>query len=109
MPKKDSIYLEAVNLFSKFVAQEEDFLRLTACLNPEEREIIGYCKAYKIFSGKTPFTEFLEKKVIPAFVIIGMSRWDRSELSDLGFKIADSDSVSMSLKNLFKKGSSIGK
>lgn len=95
MVKQNDFMLYAQKLLSQKVAKFDKFLSLTACLNIEERELIGYCRAFtKLFPANKEFNEFLEKKIIPAFVVIGQSKWFRSELTDLGFKLSDKNTKS---------------
>lgn len=70
----------------------EPFFNQTACLHPQEREIIGYCEAYiSMFGEKDEFAKYLKKKVIPALQKIGIARWPRTELTDLGLAISAKD------------------
>lgn len=96
---KDSLLLQTVKLLSQRLAIIEPFFNETSCLHPEEREVIGYCQAYIEMFGKDTFTRFLKKRAIPALQKIGIARWPRTELTDLGLRISnkDTESVDMSL------------
>lgn len=92
MPRKDSFLIQAFNYLSQKVAEIEPFYNLTACLNPEERELIGFCKAYSImFPEDKDFNMFLEEKITPMLKAIGISKWPRGEITDLGLRLGRGD------------------
>lgn len=89
---RDSLLLQIHQLLSQRLSKIEPFLRDTACLHPEEREITGYIEAYiRMFGKKNPFSEFLLNQAKPAIEAIGMSKWQRTELTDLGLRISDKE------------------
>lgn len=96
---KDSLLLQTIKLLSQRLAMLEPFFNKTACLNPEERELIGYCAAYcEMFKDSDPeFIEYLQQKVIPALTKIGIARWPRTELTDLGLRISNRDEETITL------------
>jgi hypothetical protein len=78
---------------SERVGKREEFksLQETACVHLEEREQIGYIRAFNIICGEDgdkDFKEFLEKKGIPALVEIGRGRWYRDTITDLGLALS---------------------
>ena len=105
---KDSLLLQTIKLLSQRLAIIEPFFNQTACLHPQEREIVGYCEAYiEIFGDNDNFSKFLKEKAIPALQKIGISRWHRTELTDLGLRISNKDMQDVELAYLsdmdFKK------
>ena len=92
MVRRDTFLLQAIKLLSQRVAVIEPTYNLTACLNPAERELIGYLKAYMVFFPEDKeFNTWLKEKVIPMLVQIGISKWPRTELTDLGLRISNVD------------------
>lgn len=92
MGKYDPLLLQAIKLLSMRVAILEPFYHETACLNPAEREIIGYAEAYiELFGENDPLSIMLRVSFIPALKKIGVAKWPRLELTDLGFAISDRD------------------
>ena len=82
MPSNKEFTLKQLRLISQIASRNEPFLQVTACLNPEIREIIGYVQAFEELTGDTSLKQF-----IGPLQKIGMATWGRTELSDLGFKI----------------------
>ena len=99
MSSRDNLLIQTIKLLSQRVAMLEPFFNITACLNPEERQLIGYCEAYRIMFGDQDkeFSQFLQEKAIPMLEKIGISRWPRTELTDLGLKISNKDEEEVSL------------
>lgn len=98
---KDSLLLQTIKLLSQRLAIIEPFFNQTACLHPEEREIVGYCQAYiEMFGDKDNFAKFLKTKAIPALQKIGISRWPRTELTDLGLRISNKDTEEVDISYL---------
>lgn len=92
------LLLQTLKLLSQRIAKLEPFLNETACLNPQEREIIGYCKAYiSIYGEEDPLSVAFKERFIPALRYIGFAKWRRTELTDLGFKIAYKDTEEIDL------------
>jgi len=61
----------------------------SACVHVQEREQIGYARAFQVlFPDVEKFNEFLEKKAIPALIKIGRSRWYRDVLTDLSLALS---------------------
>lgn len=64
-------------------------LQESACVHVQERELIAYCRAFKIlFPKATNFNQFLEKKAKPALIAIGRGRWYRDVLTDLSLGLS---------------------
>jgi len=64
-------------------------LQESACVHVQERELIAYCRAFKILFPKAKeFNEFLEKKAKPALIAIGRGRWYRDVLTDLSLALS---------------------
>lgn len=98
MGKYDPLLLQAIKLLSMRVAIIEPFYHETACINPAEREIIGYAKAYiELFGESDPVSIMLEEYFIPALKKIGIAKWPRLELTDLGFAISDKDTTTVDI------------
>ncbi len=65
------------------------FLKDTACVHLEQREMIAYCDAFIIlFPEQKGFNRFLEKKATPALLRIGLGRWYRDQITDLGLALS---------------------
>ena len=95
---RDTLLLQTIKLLSQRLAILEPFFNQTACLHPQEREIVGYCEAYRtIFGSKDNFAKFLKDKAIPALQKIGISRWPRTELTDLGLRISNKDTETVDI------------
>jgi len=98
---KDALLLQTVKLLSQRLAIIEPFFNQTSCLHPEEREIIGYSQAYIEMFGKNDFSKFLEEQAIPALQKIGIARWPRTELTDLGLRISNRDTKTIDMSLAF--------
>lgn len=74
------------------VAILEPFYNETSCMAPGEREIYGYMASYiEIFGEEDPISLLLKYVFQPAIKKIGVSKWPRLELTDLGFAISNRD------------------
>jgi len=87
MVRRDPLLLQAIRLLSQSVAKNEPFYTETSCLNPPERELLGYIKAYKILFGENETIARFGK----ALKFIGIAKWPRTELTDLGLNIGSGD------------------
>lgn len=90
---KDTLLLDLRKLLSQRLAKVEPFLRDTSCMHPEEREILGYIEAYVRIFPNDPFSKYLKETILPAIEAIGMSKWARTELTDLGLRLADKETT----------------
>ena len=86
MPKKIPDFMwKEYRAMSTRVGKIIPFLQQTACMNREEREIIAWCKVFKIlFPQVEDFNKFLEEKAIPAMIVLGQANWERDVVTDLG-------------------------
>lgn len=65
------------------------FMQETAMVHMDERELVGYCRAFSIlFPEVKKFKEFLEDKAIPALIMIGRGRWYRDTITDLSLGLS---------------------
>lgn len=66
-----------------------EFMRDTACVHIDEREVIAWCQVYKLINPEDKdFNDFLEKVAIPSLTKVGRSRWFRDQLTDLALALA---------------------
>lgn len=94
MPKVDSLLMQAIKLLSMRVAILEPFYSATSCMHVDERELIGYMASYIEMFGEDNELSLIFKHIfIPAVRKIGIARWPRLELTDLGFAISNKDSA----------------
>ena len=96
MPKNDMM-IQAYTLLSQRLSNIDPDYADSACVHPDEAELIGFCKAYIKMFGKSEFSTWLDKQVIPALRMIGLARWPRSELTNLGLRIGARDELVESL------------
>ncbi len=83
-----NILLQTQKLLAQRLAALAPKYNETACLHPEEREMIGACFAYiQLFGEETKFAEWLKTRMIPALTVLGLTRWPRTEMTDLGLRI----------------------
>lgn len=85
------------------VGEAGKYLHETACMSPAIREMIGGLKVYlTLFGGESKlvdkklvfsdeFSQWINDEVIPAISYLGWSTWIKTELSELGFLVADMD------------------
>lgn len=98
MPKKGRIpqeLWETYRAMSVDVGRIKDFkfLAQTACMNVDERKMIGFIEvAKKLFKGDKAFVAFLDKFAKPFFEYLGRAKWDRDVVTDLGFALANRQS-----------------
>lgn len=101
---KDTLLLDLKKLLSQRLAKVEPFMIDTSCMHPDQREIIGYMEAYvRIFGEEGDFSKFLIDKAKPAIEAIGLSKWPRTELTDLGLRIADKETTEEEIVPALKK------
>lgn len=69
--------------------KEFAFMKETAMVHIEEREIIAWCYIYELINPEDKeFIDYLKKTVIPALTKLGRSRWYRDTLTDLAFALS---------------------
>ena len=94
------LIFETQRLLSATIGAQHPFYRQTACMDAEYREYLAYCEIIKLFyPNNKRLTELLDKKLIPALEKIGIARWTRTEITDLGFKVGQ-ERTDISLKYL---------
>lgn len=71
-------------MLSQRASGKDKTLALTACLDPELREIIGIIEAYQEYENNDEFEK--EKE---ALRIYARYKWPRTEITDLGFIIGE--------------------
>ena len=88
MSALDKILFAEIKLLSKQVSTREPFFQKIACLGEEEAMMIVYCEIYKLFFPEDHlFNQFLDKKVIQALKMMGMVKWKRDVLTEMGLKL----------------------
>jgi len=98
------LIFETQKLLSNKIGVEYPFYKRTACLEAQFREYIAYCEIIKLFNPSNKrLIKFIDDKLIPTLEYLGMARWQRTEVTDLGFKVS-SQATSISLKYLEKGG-----
>jgi hypothetical protein len=89
MSQMNKLYLGTMKLLSQSLAELDPLYQQTACLGAEEREVICVLEAYaKLIEVKHPDkAKRLRDKLIPFIETIGVGKWIRFELTDLGLKV----------------------
>ena len=86
--------MQVVKLLSQYIVSNKEKItegpvfQKTSCMNPEDAEIIGIIEAVKVFLDQ-PGNEELVKdlsKIQDFYEILGISRWNKGELTHLGFR-----------------------
>jgi hypothetical protein len=93
MPKRD-ITFEIIRLLSQKIVSDDikypegKIIQKTSCMNPEDAEMIGFLEAIKIFLPETEYKDELEliNKIQAFMEKVGLSRWQKGELTHLGFR-----------------------
>lgn len=81
------------------------FLKDTACVHVEEREIIAWCEIYPLLNPEDKeFNEFLKNVAVPALTKLGMSKWYRDTITDLALALSQKErgKVEESAKDILK-------
>lgn len=96
------LIFQTQNLLSARIGVQHPFYRETACMDAEIREFLAYCEIVKIFfPNNKRLIQLIENKLKPSLEKLGIARWARTEITDLGLKIGYSQE-SVSLKYLEK-------
>ncbi|MEM5867575.1 MAG: hypothetical protein QXG39_06615 [Candidatus Aenigmatarchaeota archaeon] len=96
------LIFETQRLLSAKIGAQYPFYKETACLDSEIREYLAYCEIIKIFfPNNKRLIEFIDTKLKPSLEKIGIARWARTEITDLGFKVGY-EQQNISLKYLEK-------
>lgn len=90
MPKKFAdILFEKEGAMGIKVGKLIGFLKDTACMNREEREIIGLLEYMKeLFKNDKNFSKFIDQIVKPFFVKQGHAKWKRDVVTDLALAMS---------------------
>lgn len=65
------------------------FLKQTACIHLNERELIAWLKIYALLNPQEiEFNKWLEKTAIPAFQYLGWGNWYRDTITDLALALS---------------------
>jgi len=82
------LIFETQKLLATRLSRIEPFLKATACMNRQYRELYAYCEIYKtLFPEDREFNDFLDKIVKPALQKLGHAAWLRDIITDMGLKI----------------------
>lgn len=82
------LIFETQRLLSAKIGAKYPFYSKTACIDGEIAEFIAYCEIIKIFfPNKKHLIKFVDDKLVPALEKLGIARWSRSEITDLGLKV----------------------
>lgn len=104
MPTKNLLF-QAISLLSQYLTQIKEakgpLYQKTACINAEEREMIGLCYAVADFIEKDDpeLANYLKNDIAGMLETIGISRWPRTELTDLGLRVGQRHKVKIDLSS----------
>ena len=90
---QQKLLFQAISLLSQHLTQIKEakgqLYQKTACLHPEERELIGLLWAVADFIEKDDpaLAKYLKDEIVPFIETIGIARWPRTELTDLGLRV----------------------
>jgi hypothetical protein len=102
---KQNLLFQALSLLSQYLTQIKEakgpLYQKTACLNAEEREMIGLCWATAdLIEKEDPeLAKYLKEEIVPFIETIGISRWPRTELTDLGLRVGQRHKVQIDLSS----------
>lgn len=87
--RMNKFYLGTLKLLSQYLANLEPLYQKTACLGAEEREVICVLSAYAdwIEHHKPEKAKKIRERFIPFIEKIGIGKWQRFELTDLGLRV----------------------
>jgi hypothetical protein len=82
---------QQTSLFSQRIVEKEQerIFAQTACMSPEIRQLIGLLEGVKKIK---PQYSAKINKVMPLLEMMGKTSWQRTEVTDLGFKAGKDDS-----------------
>lgn len=85
----NKLYLGTLRLLSQYLANLEPLYQKTACLGAKEREMICVLEAYAdLIADRNPEkAKRIREKIIPFIEKIGIGKWQRFELTDLGLRV----------------------
>jgi len=79
---------------SEKAGQKLKFMRETACVHVQEREMLAFIEAYPLICPKDKtFIKFLKEVIKPVLMKIGRARWYRDTITDLGFALSTKDNA----------------
>lgn len=90
---QQKLLFQAISLLSQYLTQikeaKGELYQKTACLHPEERELIGIIWAIADFieNDDAELSKYLKGEIVPFIETIGIARWPRTELTDLGLRV----------------------
>lgn len=109
MPQKDQFFYFS-SLFSQSLSSLEPILKETSCMNPEDGELVGLLKiAIRRAKNRNQLdrAKRLEDKSLE-LQILGMSKWIKGEVTNLGFRLGHRDQQSIVVGTDTKKGDQNG-
>lgn len=102
MPKMDNYLIQATSLLSQHLSQlkpEGELFKLTSCLNYEEREIIGILTGIMPLIPEGKNKQLIKTVIIPYFEALGIAKWQRTELTDLGLRVGQRHKIHIDLSS----------
>ncbi len=84
--------IDEYNYLSQKLSRVPKFGRVyqqLACLNPEEREILGVLEGIQTLDFIPQNVKDIAIQITPFLVCIGIAEWERSELTDLGLRVGE--------------------
>lgn len=102
MPK--DLLFQAISLLSQYLVDikevKGELYHKTACINAEEREMIGMLYAIAdLLPDEPELAAFLTQDVAGLFESIGIAKWPRTELTDLGLRVGQKHKVKINLSS----------
>ena len=100
---KQNLLFQALSLLSQYLTQIKEakgpLYQKTACLNAEEREAIGLLEGSKVFVKEDKETIELFDEMEDFLECVGIARWPRTELTDLGLRVGQRHKVQIDLSS----------
>lgn len=94
---------ETYRAMSVDVGRANEFLKDTACMNPEQRVTLALCETMKeLFKEDVEFTAFMNDIVIPFYSKLGWAKWGRDVVTDLGFALANQQRKTFKIANVLE-------
>lgn len=94
---------ETYRAMSVDVGRANEFLKNTACMNPEQRVTLALCETTKeIFKEDKEFVEFMNDIAIPFYEKQGWAKWGRDVVTDLGFALSKQERRTLNVKNILE-------
>ena len=105
MPSRSKIpkeLWETYRAMSVDVGRERKFLEVTACMNPQERVQIALLTTAKRVLNSPDFSAFVDQIALPFVQELGMAKWQRDVVTDLGFVLSGRKSQRKNISNVLK-------